>query len=272
LENRYFLIHNDQRRLPEDDMAWDSIAINEPELQGKISDLREVTRRSSFVNEETRWMAQLERVSESIRLGVEDFDLQELKKGTGLLYRILNRTPSRVNAQLVSTVTTLRLDALEQAMQTINTNLADSKLSLDSVTEEIGNGVAALGGLDERLNRLVREHNAWQEIDDELRRVEASLNLGIEELEDAWFDLEPMARSLSEGSAEDWALNLNTIVDKLDQALSDQVVATVRRLFRRFQSEVRRRFRQVDLELLTLCQDLQRVGESLDLLLRQFEK
>lgn len=272
LENRYFLIHNDQRRLPDDDMAWDSIAINEPELQGKISDLRDVTQRASFVHEETRWMAQLERVSESIRLGVEDFDLQELKKGTGLLYRVLNRTPSRVNAQLVSTVTALRLDALEQAMQTINSNLADSKLSLESVTEEISNGVAALGGLDERLNRLVREHNAWQEIDDELRRVEASLNLGIEELEDAWFDLEPMARALTEGAEEEWALNLIKIVDKLDQALADQVVATVRRLFRRFQSEVRRRFRQVDLELLTLCQDLQRVGESLDLLLRQFEK
>lgn len=272
LENRYFLIHNDQRRLPDDDLAWDSISINEPELQGKISDLRAVTRRSTFANEETRWMTQLERVSERIRLGVEDFDLEELKKGTGLLYRVLNRTPSRVNAQLVATASALRLDALEQAMQTINKNLTDSELSLDSVTDEISHGVEALAGLDERLNALVKEHNAWQEIDDELRRVEASLNLGIEELEDAWFDLEPLARALTEDSSDDWANNLDKVVDKLDQALQDQVVVTVRRLFRRFQSEVRRRFRQVDLELLTLCQDLQRIGESLDLLLRQFEK
>ncbi|NJN55124.1 MAG: hypothetical protein HC804_10405 [Anaerolineae bacterium] len=143
---------------------------------------------------------------------------------------------------------------------------------MESVVEEIGNGVAALGGLDKRLNELVREHNAWQEIDDELRRVEASLSQSIDELDDAWFDLEPMARDLAANQQAEWATELNEVVDKLDEALQEKVVVTVRRLFRRFQSQIRRRFRQVDLELLTLCQDLQRVGESLDLLLRQFEK
>lgn len=272
LENRYFLIQNDERRLPEDDMAWDSIAINEPELQGKISDLRIVTQRPTFAHEEVRWVTQLEKVSESIRTGVEEFDLDELKRGTSLLYRVLNRTPSRINAQLVATATALRLDALEQAMQTISTNLANSDLSLDSVVEEIHNGVAALNGLDERLKLLVREHNAWQEVDDELRRVEATLNQSIAELDDAWLDLEPMIRHLTANQTQVWANELSDVVDKLDQALQDKVIVTVRRLFRRFQSQIRRRFRQVDLELLTLCQDLQRIGESLDLLLRQFEK
>ncbi len=272
LENRYFLIQNDERRLPADDMAWDSIAINEPELQGKISDLRVVTQRPTFATNEARWMEQLEKVSDSIRVGVEQFDLDELKRGTNLLYRVLNRTPSRINAQLVSTATALRLDALEQAMQTINTNLSASDLKLDSVVEEIASGVAALSGLDERLKVLVKEHNAWQEIDDELRRVEAGLSQSIDELDDAWFDLEPMARDLTAGQSVEWATELNDVVDKLDEALKEKVIVTVRRLFRRFQSQVRRRFRQVDLELLTLCQDLQRVGESLDLLLRQFEK
>jgi methionine synthase II (cobalamin-independent) len=272
LENRYFLIQNDERRLPADDMAWDSIAINEPELQGKISDLRAVTQRATFANEDARWMAQLEKASESIHLGVEEFNLEELKRGTGLLYRVLNRTPSRVNAQLVSTATALRLDALEQAMQTISTNLASSDLSLDKVVDEVHHGVAALGGLDKRLSGLVKEHNAWQEIDDELRRVEASLNQSIDELDDAWFDLEPMVRAQVDGRTDEWATELNDVLDKLDQALKEKVIVTVRRLFRRFQSQIRRRFRQVDLELLTLCQDLQRIGESLDLLLRQFEK
>ncbi|MCP4361879.1 MAG: hypothetical protein GY796_28030 [Chloroflexi bacterium] len=272
LENRYFLIHNDQRRLPADDMAWDSIAINEPELQGKISDLNAVIQRATFAHEEARWMQQLEKVSERVRIGAEDYDLSELKKGTGLLYRVLNRIPSRINAKLVATASALRLDTLEKAMQTISTNLLASNLVLDNMLEEIQNGVGALGGLDDRLSSLVRQHNSWQEIDDELRRVEASLNLGIEELEDAWFDLEPMARDLTAHSDEKWAVSLNNVVSKLDEALQEQVAVTTRRLFRRFQSQIRRRFRQVDLELLTLCQDLQRIGESLDLLLRQFDK
>ncbi|MBK8985385.1 MAG: hypothetical protein IPM39_04780 [Chloroflexi bacterium] len=35
LENRYFLIENDRKRLPADDLAWDGVAINEPELKSQ---------------------------------------------------------------------------------------------------------------------------------------------------------------------------------------------------------------------------------------------
>ena len=40
----------------------------------------------------------------------------------------------------------------------------------------------------------------------------------------------------------------------------------------RYHSYVGHRFREVDLELLSLCTELQRVGEQIDLLLRQFNK
>jgi hypothetical protein len=81
-----------------------------------------------------------------------------------------------------------------------------------------------------------------------------------------------MARDLVANVPDEWAINLNKVIDTLATAINDQVVVTVRRLFRRFRSQIGRRFRQVDLELLALCQDLQRIGESLDLVLRQFDK
>lgn len=204
--------------------------------------------------------------------GIEEFDLENLRQGVNLLYRVLNRYPSRVNAQLVSTASLLRLDALEEAMTTISINLLEeTTISLEHhILEEVQNGVMALGGLDERLKHLVREHNAWQEIDDEIRRVKSSISISTEELEDAWFDLEPMTRDIINGQQEDWAVSLKEVTDTLDQALSEQVTVTVRRTFLRFQSQIGRRFRQVDLELLTLCQELQRIGESLDIVLRQF--
>lgn len=272
LENRYNLINNDLKRLPADDSAWDSIAINEPELQGKIKDLLQVAKRATFAQEDARWTQQLENVSEHVHNGIEEFDLENLRQGVNLLYRVLNRYPSRVNAQLVSTASLLRLDALEEAMTTISINLLEeTTISLEHhILEEVQNGVMALGGLDERLKHLVREHNAWQEIDDEIRRVKSSISISTEELEDAWFDLEPMTRDIINGQQEDWAVSLKEVTDTLDQALSEQVTVTVRRTFLRFQSQIGRRFRQVDLELLTLCQELQRIGESLDIVLRQF--
>ena len=272
LENRYNLINNDLKRLPGDDYAWDSIAINEPELQGKIKDLQNVAKSKTFESEDARWRTQLETVSDRIRTGTEEFDYDALRKGVNLLYRILNRYPSRINAQLVSTASQLRLDSLEEAMMTICNNLLEeTAISLEHhILVEVQDGVQALGGLDERLGDLVKEHNAWQEIDDEVRRVKSSLSIGIEELEDAWFDLEPMTREITNGSQDDWAISLNKVTDTLDQAINDQGTVTVRRTFLRFQSQIGRRFRQVDLELLTLCQELQRIGESLDIVLRQF--
>jgi HPt (histidine-containing phosphotransfer) domain-containing protein len=271
LENRYFLIYNDQKRLPDDDIAWDSIGMNEPELRAKIDDLTETAKRPSFAaTDEARWAQQLDKVKTEMRVAVEEFNLEKLQDSTRLLYRVLNRQPSRINAQLVATASALRLDALEKAMMTITGELGGDEFNLEAV-HQIQEGVQALAGLDERLSGLVREHNAWQELDDELRRVEGSLDQDIEELQDSWVDLEPLTRKLYGNSAEEWAVSLQKMASSLEQALNEGAIANVRRLFRRLRSQVSRRFRRVDFELLTLCQNLQKVGESLDILLRNFK-
>lgn len=270
LENRYFLIYNDQKRLPDDDIAWDSIGMNEPELRSKIDDLVETAKRATFAADEARWTQQLEKVNSELHQAVEEFDLAKLQDSTRLLYRVLNRQPSRINAQLVTTASTMRLDALEKAMITICENLSSDEFDLEAV-RQIKEGVDALAGLDERLANLVKEHNAWQELDDELRRVEGSLDQGIDELQDSWEDLEPLTRKLYGRSAEEWAVQLQKMASSLEQALGEGAIANVRRLFRRLRSQVSRRFRRVDFELLMLCQNLQKVGESLDILLRNFK-
>ncbi|MCP4426763.1 MAG: hypothetical protein GY803_19905 [Chloroflexi bacterium] len=266
LENRYFLIYNDQKRLPADEMAWDSIELNEPEVRGKIDDLLQAVQLASFANKEARWTQQLEKVQEDIRAGVENYDFNALKSGTRLLYRILNRQISRINAQLVSSAKALRLDAIEQAMATISASLAQADYSHETIGE-IQDGVDALAGLNTRVMNLVQEHNAWQELDDELRRVEGALNMGMEELKDAWFDLEPMAQNLYNGQTDKWAVALAQVCDSLSQALEGGTDIAIRRYFRRFRSQEGRRFRQVDFDLLSLVQELQEVGESLEVLL-----
>ena len=271
LEDCYYLISNDQKKLPADEDAWLNIEINEPELQGKITDLLTVSERDTFAIDENRWVQHLNKAKDHIRVGMEDFNHEQLKIGTRLIFRTLNRQPSRLNAQLVSAASSLRLDTLESAMQTIAQNLTESSIDLD-VVEEIQHGVSALAGLDERLSSLVREHNAWQELDDEVRRIGTTgLDL-VEDLQDAWFDLEPMTRDILGDTTESWAEELSKVLIRLQAALDENSPVKVRRFFVRFRSQLGRRFRQVDVALLGLCKDLQRVGESLDLLLRQFNK
>ena len=268
LENRYFLIENDRKRLPGDDLAWDSLALNEPELGAKIDDLLSLVRQAVFAEEAKLWAEQLRKVQEMMRTAVEQSNPDQLNSATRRLYRIINRQPSRLNAQLITTAKALRLPNLETAVTTITASFNQSDLAESELVTQIKQGSAALSGIDVRLRHLTTEHDAWQAIDDELRRVETSLDSGLEELDEAWLDLEPMTRSLLDAQTETWAADLQTVLAALTQAIDDAVIVTARRLFRRFRSQSGRRFRQVDLELLSLCHDLQKVGESLDLLLR----
>jgi hypothetical protein len=274
LETQYDLIYRDQRRLPDDDMAWEDIAIAEPELQTKISDIVTLSQSQTFSDGDVRWAQQLEKVKERLQTAVDGDDLEALNGSVSLLYRVLNRHPTRINAQLVAVASALRLDNLEKAITTISSSLTEADVTMDNMVEEVQSGKSALAGLDERLKELVREHNAWQNIDDEVRRVKTSISKNdIDDLEDAWYDLEPMTQERIQMDSEaEWAKNLTKVMGNLAPAIEKQVVTKVRRLFMRYHTYVGHRFRAVDLELLSLCQELQRVGEQIDLLLRQFNK
>jgi len=268
LENRYFLIENDRKRLPADDLAWDSLTLNEPELGAKIDDLLALALRSAFAEEAGRWSQQLAAVRKAMRTAVEEANLEQLNSATRRLYRVINRQPSRLNAQLITTAKALRLKNLQTAVTTICATTSASNFADFELMNQIKQGSDALGDIDGRLQHLTTEHDAWQAIDDELRRVETSLDSGLEELDEAWLDLEPMTRDLITAQTADWATELQNVLVALSQAIDEAVIVTARRLFRRFRSQSGRRFRQVDMELLSLCHDLQKVGESLDLLLR----
>jgi hypothetical protein len=274
LETQYDLIYRDQKRLPGDDMAWEDIAIAEPELQTKITDLVTLSRGQTFAGGDVRWANQLETVKERLHTAVEGDDLEALDGGVRLLYRVLNRHPTRINAQLVAVASALRLDNLEKAITTISSSLSEADVTMDSMVAEVKSGKSALAGLDQRLKELVREHNAWQTIDDEIRRVKAAVSQNnLDELEDAWYDLEPMTRERIQAHSEaEWAMNLSKAIADLEPAIEQQLNTKVRRLFMRYHTYVGHRFREVDLELLSLCTELQRVGEQIDLLLRQFNK
>lgn len=271
LEDCYHLVVTDQKKLPADDNAWVGIEINEPELQSKISDLLTVATRDTFAADETRWVSQLTKAKTHIRDGLEEFDHEDLRRGTRLIFRILNRQPSRINAQLVTAASAIRLDALESALRSIAASLTASGLEHDLVAA-VQNGVNELAGLDGRLRALVREHNQWQELDDEIRRIDTTGDTLAEDVQDAWIDLEPMLEDIVEGKDDPWADDIRGIMEKLHESVDQGSFVRVRRMFVRLRSKMGQRFRKVDVNLLSLCQEMQRVGESLDLLLRQFKK
>ncbi|GAB4498418.1 MAG: hypothetical protein OHK0052_11730 [Anaerolineales bacterium] len=268
LASRYALIDHDRRRLPADESAWESLELNEPELRAKIEELLAAAGESPAQNEDDWWVEQLNQSRTELRQAIEAIDHSLLQTPIRRLHRILDRQPSRVNAQLVSAASTLRLDTIVQALNQIVLSLPTTPTD---ILRPIRDGAQALTNLDQRLRNLVNDHNNWQTLEDELRRIENNLLEDLTELELSWTDIQTLGKRIFHARTEEWAVELQTISAELTVALNDNAVIKVKRTFRRFRSQSGRRFRQVDLDLLNLTQELRALGDSLNLLLQTLQ-
>lgn len=152
-------------------------------------------------------------------------------------------------------------------MTCVRDNLTHCELDPEK-TSQFKDGVEALANLERSLTVLVRTHNDWQELDLELRRIEANLEQDIFELEMSWLDLKAMAESLCNSSIDEWALSFKKDSENLDSAIAAQNPAKVKRYFRSYRRRAGDRFYRVDVELKRLCGNLRIVGEPLASVLR----
>jgi hypothetical protein len=270
LEDRYYLIYHDMKRLPADPSAWVSIEHNSRELQSIADDLLDMAGRASIAAITALWTHKLTRAGAELRTSIENHDRRQLKSAMIHLKDLLGREPSRINTRLVSAAGALRLSTLVAALTTVAHTL--TRLRLEQVAthqfESFETGVAALASLADRVTAAIVYHNAFQEIDDELRRVEVLLDQDARELTYAWQYLQPMIQKLCDSSQASWALKLNAIGAELERSFVMKDLRTIKPLFRSYRSQASRSFNQLDRDLLTLCEELQKVGEPLATLLK----
>lgn len=263
LEYQYSLLHNEQNRLKEQEAnLWESIFLTEPEIQVVLADLLLEAQHPELLAAETRWTQQVEQIQHQFREAVEHNNHTALKTATDSLTRLLNRQPTRINVQLVAASRSLGLSQLATLMGAISQALATSPEHVADVPL-LQSGVTALQNLEQRVLQLANDHDAWQELDEELRQVEVSLGQDLTHIENSWVILRQLGEGLFFTQEEDWATELKTLVRQLDTALAERLVVQFRRLFRRFNTLANRRFYSVDLQLLALGKELQQVGESL---------
>lgn len=263
----YSGIVQEARRFPDDETALDILRDYELTLQQIVTDVREVAVRGTLVTNETLWVKDLERTTEELRIAIENLETRQLKRAVWLINRVLAIQPSRINTSLNTAARALRLPALVKAMTCVRDNLAHGELDPEK-TSQFKDGVEALANLEFSLTVLVRSHNNWQELDLELRRIEANLEQDIFELEMSWLDLKAMAESLYSSSIDEWALSFKKDSENLDSAIASQNPAKVKRYFRSYRRRASDRFYRVDVELKRLCGNLRIVGEPLASVLR----
>jgi hypothetical protein len=271
LEDRYQnLIEPDLKRLATDQTAWSSLHLHEPVVGDIVEELLAAGGQSAIAVDISWWAQQLSQAQAELQAAIQRLDGDGLEAAIHRLYRVIDREPSRINTRLVAAADALRLSDLIEAMTTLHDKLTHSRLDLVA-TQQIAESIDALVRLNASLHAQVKYHQSWQDIEDELRRVETNLDRDYDELVRAWPDVRVMAQTLFGSSSDPWAISLNKLSGEIEAALATQIPEQVTWHFLQYRRKATRRFRKVDRELLDLCNDLQMVGTSMEQLLRTIQ-
>lgn len=241
-------------RFPDDDAS--RLSIEQCELQ-----IRDVVQRvDDLINDgfvgaaDVPWRSPLLQAVDQIRLGLDTDDRVPIERAARLSRSVIGTRLSALNNSLYQQARSLRLDDLAMPLRTLYERIAAIEDARTAIAR-VADGIAGLSEIHANLSALVIVHNAWQELDDELRRVESSLRSDTFELELTWPDLRARVVALSAGE-ERWAAEIRTQVDRLDQALTGGRPAELRVAFDRLQNRVGSRFFQIDFSLKQLCDRL----------------
>ena len=266
LHNLQFLCYNgivqEARRFPEDETALGILMDHELTFQDFVTRLQEVAARPSMPASEMAWIQELVLARAHMQTAIEALDDEPLKRAMWLVKRVLDRHPTRINERLNAAARALRLATIQQAMASIRVELRRLHLGPEQV-QQFEVGVRALGDLSRHLAALVDDHDSWQAIDLELRRIEAVMGHDLGELELSWPDLKAKVEPLCRDNAASWVEALHKDGDCLDRALAAHNPIKIRQSFQRYRRHAGNRFFQVDTDLKALCHELRSLGEPL---------
>jgi len=270
MENEYRQLYLCAKLLTDAEASWDDIDRVEPNIEGFIEELNSIACKPPFSAGDFLWVVKLDRAGGKMRSAVENRDASQISTAARRLQEVLNRAPSRINTQLVETAKALPLSSVLQGLSGVRDSLPalEPGSAAERQSKEFGRAVDDLSNLAGKLKNLVKAHDALQEIDDELKRVDALLEQGHDEINEAWNDLNPRLRAVCDGCDADWAVKLVKTGVELEGALASSSPPKIKRAFRTFQSQANRSFNQVDIDLLKVCDELESFNKQISSLLR----
>lgn len=257
----YLPLTREARNFPDDEIALESIRDYSLTLRTRSSEIRQVFAQAPDLFGASEWVNGLDAGHALLEDAVSQLNPAALKKALWENNRVLAVQPSYINANLITVARALRLRNLAEAMEALDARLSTVSGDRDRLTR-FQVGVAALLHLRERLGALIAEHDAWQAIDREVRRVAESLRFDTSELEFSWPDLHARLLLLAQGNAT-WATALQSEMEQLDLAVVGSGTQRPAAVFQRCNRLIGERFFQVDVDLKRLCGQLRELSDPL---------
>jgi len=262
---RFFApIATEAKRFPEDESARTNLSRHSDDLQGAVDSLDNLVRGGTFDGDEPKQVRlELTAAQTDLEAALATASAEELSQALWHLKRI-PRLLTPINLRLNNAAKAVNLQALVATLETVCSKVRTLGLRSEQV-EVYEDRAKVLARLNLSLNPLVADHNRWQSVEEELRRIEGDLDRSLDELESSWPGLKSQIEPLCGSRADDWALKLASYGEQLDTTLKTHDPVKVRDLFGRYRDRAGRRFFNVDVDLKRECHDLRDVGMQLDM-------
>jgi hypothetical protein len=264
--NTYKLVHDELQLLQfecyepmvaEARLPWDSITIAGLErYRLRLGDsLARLEQALSRIPVEPMWLSRLQRadrlLEESIRLG----DPAARNEAAEHLKGVLDLQLSLVNTRLNALAGTLDLARVSAVLSDVAKAIAEPGLDV-GMADRLSSSVQCLIDLQQRFQSLVREHDNWQALDNEMRRVGNTLVGGdTGELDRSWRELDEMSRRLEAGVASQFSPMFLIAREKVERAIAAKSPSGIKPAFVTFHQFASRLFHKVDAMLKTLCEE-----------------
>ena len=258
------MIVQEAKRFPED-ASLDDLHAHEATLGEIIDELSEISDRPSFDGRDIdmEWIRELKEAREKLRSALRDSDEKSLKRALWLINHVLAIQPSAINNQLKASARQLQLDELDEALGILRDRLGALRIDSEKL-QQFQSAVDAVATMKHNLGSMADQHDKWQAIETEVRRIENNVNNLVEELVNSWPSLTARTAPLLEGETV-----LEQDVEHLSAELGTGDDAGIRGSFRRFRRRIASGFHRVDTDLKRRCTDLRQVGRGLTAILER---
>lgn len=236
------------------DRARDALSDHTMTLDVAIEKLKGIAAQTSLSATDTSWIQKLEGVRDQVVLAVETGDKSSLDKAIREISRIMATQPSVINDRLKTAAKALKLGDLVTVLSAVRDRMLPK---LDPVAgQKFQEGVAAIEALSTRLAELTSQHDNWQQIDRDIRQIEANLKYGVGPIVDSWDGILEQVEPLTEGNPK-----LVGTIEGVTKAIAEGREDDIKRAFKLFNAQAGRTFYLVDAALKTLCKELRKIDE-----------
>jgi hypothetical protein len=229
-----------------------------------------VNQNEATLQGERSWIERLEKHHKMLEEAQSKSDGQLLAKCLERVQEVIGVKPAEINGRLKDAMRNMSLSNFLLKLSALHENLCHRRLDDTSKVRliEFNEGIQSMRILWERLSSLVEEHDAWQEAEDQLKRLEAEPVERLYDEDDGWQDLVGKLNPLCRASSERWAIRMLEDEQKLKFALDERNATRITEVFSNYRLKAGSRFYVVDKNLLQECSRITEIGPKLDVVFK----